>query len=209
MQQDQHNQRRRIVKQEGRKAIFCMKYILSKYPDIHDEACEFFNTVNQKYPGKRDLMKTHEFKQFKDQPGLMKNTTMLEPRLEIPLIPNNPVPIPTNDPTTTQEEEISPFVGIESEEIERIIEELRQDPDLASTFDNIELEDVSAYTTIGTTTVEEIPPLNHTESQEIDKIVREICEDPLLSSTFNDMELQLDFQALGEDLPELDQEINW
>ena len=206
-QQDQHNQRRRENKQKGRKTIFCMKYIKAKYPDIHDEACEFFNSVNQKYPGKRDLTKTHEFNQFKDQPGLMKNTTMLEPRLEIPLIPNNPVPIPMN--TTTQEEEISPFVGIESEEIERIIEELRQDPDLASTFDNIELKDVSAYTTIGTTTVEEIPPLNHTESQEIDKIVREICEDPLLSSTFNDMELQLDFQALGEDLPELPEEIIW
>ena len=208
VQQDQHNERRRQVKKEGRKAIFCMYYILSRYPEIHSEACEFFTTLNQRYPGKRDLTKTYEFKQLKDQQGLVKNTTMLEPRLKIPLIPNNAVSTPTNDPTTT-EEEIPPFVDMESEEIEKIIKELRQDPDLASVFDNIELEDVSAYTTIETTTVEEIPPLIDTESQEIAKIVEEIREDPDLSSVFNDMELQLEFDHLGEDLPELDQEINW
>ena len=211
VQQDQHNERRRRIKKEGRKAIFCMHYILSTYPEIHSKACEFFTTLNQRYPGKRDLTKTYEFNQLKDQQGLVKNTTMLEPRLKIPLIPNNAVSAPTNDPTTT-EEEIPLFVEMESEEIERIIKELRQDPNLASAFDkfdNIELEDVSAYTTIETTTVEEIPPLIDTESQEIAKIVEEISEDPDLSSVFNDVEFQLEFDHLGEDLPELDQEIIW
>ena len=174
-----HNQRRRLVKQEGRKAIFCMRYIHAKYPEIHDEACEFFNIVNQKYPGKHDLCKTHEFKHLKDQPGLMENTTMLEPHLEIPLMPNNAVLTPTT--TTTEEEEIPPVIDMESEEIEKIIDELRQDPDLASVFDDIE---VSAYTTVESTPEEEIP-------------------------SFDDMDLQLDFHALGEDLPELEQEINW
>ena len=175
-----HNQRRRLVKQEGRKAIFCMRYIHAKYPEIHDETCEFFNIVNQKYPGKRDLTRTYEFKHLKDQPGLMENTTMLEPHLEIPLMPNNAVLTPTNDPTTT-EEEIPPVIDMESEEIEKIIDELRQDPDLASVFDDIE---VSAYTTVESTLEEEIP-------------------------SFDDMDFQLDFHALGEDLPELEQEISW
>ena len=208
IQQDQHNERRRQIKQEGRKAIFCMHYILSRYPQIHNEACKFFATLNQRYPGKRNLTKTYEFKQLKDQPGLVKNTTMLEPQLEIPLIPNNAVLTPTNDPTTT-EEEIPPFLNMESEEIEKIIKELRQDPDLASAFDDIELEDVSAYTTIETTTVEEILPLIDTESQEIGKIVEEIRKDPDLAAALDDMELQLEFDHLGEDLPELDEEINW
>ena len=179
VQQDQHNERRRLVKQEGRKAIFCMKYINAKYPDIHDEACEFFAMVNERYPGKRDLSKTHEFKHIKDQP---KNTRMLEPQLEIPLIPNNTVITPTNDPTTTTTEEIPPVIDLENEEIEKIIDELRQDPDLASVFNDIELPPVSAYTVVESTQEEEIPPFD---------------------------DLQIDFHALGEDLPELDKEIDW
>ena len=207
-----HNERRRRVKQEGRKAIFCMQYIQARYPEIHNEACEFFTIVNQRYPGKRDLTKTCEFSHLKDQPGLTKNTTLLEPHLEIPLIPKNTVSTPTNDPTTietTTEEEIPPFVDMESEGFEKIIKELRQDPDLASVFDDIELQPVSAYTTIESTTEGEIPPFVDMGSQEIDKIVKEIRENPDLASAFNDMELQLEFDALGEDLPELDQEINW
>ena len=171
IQQDQHNQRRRLIKQEGRKAIFCMKYMESKYPKIHEEACKFYTNVNERYPGKRDLTKTYEFKKcLKDQPG--ENTTpMLEPQLEISLIPREAV-------STTTTEEIPPVVvDFESEEIRKIIDELRQDPDLASVFDDIELPSVSEFTQEGGT--------------------------PLLD------DLQLDFQALGEDLPELDQEIDW
>ena len=180
VQQDQHNERRRVAKQEGKKAIFCMRYVLARYPDIHGEACEFFNIVSEKYPGKRDLCRTHEFMQLRGEQALVKNT-MLEPQLEIRLMSNNPVVKPTNHPTTTQEEEeeIPPVIdGMESEEIERIIDELRQDPDLASVFDDI---DVSACTTVEST----------------------------LEEGMYDMDLQLDFQALGEDLPELDKEINW
>ena len=187
VQQDQHNERRRLVKQEGRKAIFCMKYIHEKYPDIHDEACEFFAMVNQRYPGKRDLSKTHEFKHIKDQP---KNTRMLEPQLEIPLIPNNTVITPTNDPTTTTTEEIPPVIDLENEEIEKIIDELRQDPDLASVFNDIELPPVSAYTTVETSVFDDI-------------------QNPDLPSVFNDMDLQIEFDHLGEDLPELAEEIIW
>ena len=181
VQQDQHNERRRLVKQEGRKAIFCMRYIHAKYPQIHEEACEFFAMVNQRYPGKRDLTKTSEFKHLKDEPR-----NMLEPHLEIQLMPNNTNSTPTTIETTT-EEEIPPIGDMESEEIERIIKELRQDPDLASVFNDIE---VSAYTTVETSVFDDI-------------------ENPDLPSVFNDMDLQIEFDHLGEDLPELAQEINW
>ena len=110
VQQDQHNERRRLVKQEGRKAIFCMRYIHAKYPQIHEEACEFFAMVNQRYPGKRDLTKTSEFKHLKDEPR-----NMLEPHLEIQLLPNNTNSTPTTIETTT-EEEIPPIGDMESEE---------------------------------------------------------------------------------------------
>ena len=194
-QQDRHNQRRRESKQEGREAIFTMKYILTKYPEIHSEACEFFTVLDHKYPGKRDLSKTHEFIQLKDQ---TKNTDtiMLEPRLEINLISSSNIMI--------TEEETPPFISMESmetDEIEKLIEELRQDPDLTSAFDNIVLEDPAMETTI----VEEFLPPADAERQEIEKIVREIGEDAELISAFNDME---QFDHLGEDLPELD-EVFW
>ena len=210
IQQDQHNQRRREIKQLGRKAIFSMKYIKVKYPEIHDEACGIFNAINERYPGKRDLTRTYEFNRLKQSPGLVKSTatTMLEPHIEIQLIPSNPVSALTTTTaegetpsiidssvqsnafltstiTTTTTEEIPPSIDMPDEEIERIIDELRQDPDLASVFGDIELPPVAAYTTVDHIQEEGIPP-------------------------FDDMDLRLDFNTLGEDLPELnDEEIDW
>ena len=127
----------------------------------------------------------------------------MEPHLEIQLMPSNPVLAPTTEGeippiidsrvpsnafltpaiTTTTTEEIPPAIDMSNEEIERIINELRQDPDLASVFDDIELPPVSA--TVESTQEEGITP-------------------------FDDMDLRLDFNTLGEDLPELnDEEIDW
>ena len=221
-----HNERRRQSKKEGRKAIFCMNYIQLRYPEIHNEVCEFFTVVNEKYPGKRDLSKTHEFKCLKERPEPMKNTmpVELEPHLEIALMPNTNSNATVSTPTTVspyttiettiEEEENPPFIDMESEAIDRIIKELRQDPDLASVFDDIELQPmtVSAYTTIETTIEEEeIPPFIDMESEAIDRVVEELRQDPDLASAFDDIELQLEFDQLGEDLviPELEQEIRW
>ena len=208
-QQDKHNENRTLIKKEGRKAIMCMKYIKVKYPNIHDEACDFFDLVNKRYPGKRDLTRTYEFSQIKDQ-HVQKNT-MLEPELKIELIPNN----------ITPEEDILQVFNMESEEINKIIEELRKDPNLASAFDDVYtacetttveemppiVDNVKAYITCETTTEEEMPPLAD-ESQKIDQIIQEIHQDPELSPLFHEME---EFNALGENFPDIsdDDEIFW
>ena len=179
-----------------------MKYIKLRYPQIHDEVCEFFRTVNKRYPGKRDLSKTHEFKCLKESPGLIKNTTSVEPHLEITLMPNATVSALTGIETTT--EEIPPLTDMGSEAIDQIIQGLQQDPDLVTAFDDIQLQ----YTTIETTT-EEIPSLADKENEAIDQIIRELRQDPDLAAAFDDIEHQLEFDQLGEDLPELEQEINW
>ena len=202
VQQDMHNQRRRQSKQDGRKAIFCMKYIKLTYPQLHNEVCEFFTIVNQRYPGKRDLSKTNEFKALKQSPGLIKNMTPVEPQLEITLMPNATVSTPMAIETTT--EEIPPFTDMRGEAIDQIMQELRQDPDIATAFNDIQLQS----TTIETTT-EEIPPLTDMESEAIDQIIQELRQDPDLALAFDDIELQLEFDQLGEDLAELEQEINW
>ena len=229
-QQDKHNENRRLTKKEGRKTIVCMKYIKVKYPNIHDEACDFFDLVNKRYPGKRDLTRTYEFSQIKDQ-HVQKNT-MLEPELKIELIPNN----------ITPEEDILQVFNMESEEINKIIEELRKDPNLASAFDDVYtacetttveemppivdnvkaytacetttveemppiVDNVKAYITCETTTVEEMPPLVD-ESQKVDQIIQEIHQDPELSPLFHEME---EFNALGENFSDIsdDDEIFW
>ena len=102
VQQDQHNERRRRCKQEGRKAIVCMHYIKLTQPQKYNEACEFFTVLNERYPGKRDLTKTSEFMALKQTPGPNKNITMVEPQLEITLMGNATV-------TTTIENTITPL----------------------------------------------------------------------------------------------------
>ena len=192
-QQDAHNERRRVIKQEGRKAITCMKYVYEKYPDIYQEACGFFDMLSERYPRKRDLSRTYEFKQLGHKQESVKKTTMLEPQLEVYLIPNNTTPtteeipltnfdsleneeihlIPNNTTPTTEEIPLTNFDSLENEEIQKIISELREDPDLAAVFDDIELPPVSAYTTVQSTTQDE------------------------------EM-LDFDFEALGQDLPDID-----
>ena len=201
IQQDRHNERRRKIQSEGRKAIFSMDYIRIKYPEIHSEACEFFTVINAKYPEKRDLKKTHEFQCFKQSPELMKNTvftentvstentmsTELEPLLEIPLMAN------PNSNTTVS-------TSVEQETL----------------YATEQIISTCTTQTIETTTEQEIPPIsiNDIESDMIDQIIEQLRQDPDLSSVFDDIELQMEFDQLGEDLdiPELnllEQEPRW
>ena len=275
-QQDAHNANRRRIKQEGRKAIVCMSYIKRIYPQIHREANEFYTMVNERYPTKRDLTKTHEFIMLKQTPRPDKNITTVEPLLEITLMGDAAV-------TTATQNTITPL-DMTDETYDLIIQELRKDPDIAKVFDQImqdpdivtidqgiqpqftnEEQDQGIQQQITTEeldpdlnitieelhqdqlqfTIEELhqdqlqftneeqdqgiqqqitteeldPDLNITieelhqdqpqstfdESEAIDQIIQEIRQDPALNKAFDDLELQLEFDQLGEDLPELDE----
>ena len=63
--QDRHNERRRQSKGKARQAVFSMDYIQTKYPEIYNEAEEFFTVLNLRYPNKHDLRKTNEYACFK------------------------------------------------------------------------------------------------------------------------------------------------
>ena len=62
-------ERRRQLRQEHslnvRKCLFLIDYIQNKYVDIHSEAVQFFDAIDRRYPGKRDLTKTIEYKEWK------------------------------------------------------------------------------------------------------------------------------------------------
>ena len=223
-QQDLHNQRRREAKQKGKQGIFIMKYIAIKHAEIYTEACEFYTELKDKYPMKRDLTNTSEFKRLGNKSTKITDVITLEPRLNINLLctdNNNQVfinsdnsnqvfinsdinQVSTNNNEVTEQE--VPFVNTESmktDDIQKLIQELRQDPNLMSTFNDIVFEDPGMEITVGTTVAEFCPPADK-ESEEIAKIVSEICEDAELKEAFN----HVDFDHLGEDLPEVE-DIFW
>ena len=191
-QQDAHNRRRREIKQLGRQGIFTVKYLEIIYPEIYNEVSEFHRELKEKYPNKLNLTRTCEFKRLENKPT--KNIITLEPQLNICLLS-------TDNQATTSNIKVTeaPPVNmeiLEADEIEKIIQELRNDPDLLSTFNDITIEDPIDEITVETTPTETSAP---TDNEEIDKIVTEICQDA---------EFMKAFDHLGEDLPELD-DIFW
>ena len=190
-QQDAHNRRRREMKQLGRQGVFTMNYIQIIHPEIYNEVSKFHGELKEKYPKKLNLTKTYEFKRLGNKPT--KNIITLEPQLNISLLS-------TGNQATTSNIKVTeaPPVNIEileADEIEKIIQELRNDPDLMSTFNDITIEDPVDEITVETTPAEASSP---NDNEEIDKIVTEICQDA---------EFMKAFDHLGEDLSELDEHI--
>ena len=178
-QQDAHNKRRREIKQEGREGIFAVKYLQAMHPKIYKEINDFYLQLRIKYPNRLTHVTTKEFKEL-GKKKVDKKHINLKPQLTICLMSS-----PDNQVTVTEE----PPVAIEDlphEEVEKLIQELRDDPDLSQVFDDI--------TTCETAVETEgcLPIL--TPDQEIDDIVTQL---------FNDAAFMDEFTRLGEDLPEL------
>ena len=177
-QQARHNQRRREMKQQGREGIFTVKYLQVMHPQIYQEVNDFYKQLREKYPKRRNHINTKEFKELEKK--AVKKTINLEAQLNICLMPsqNNEATI-TEDPPVAMED-------LQPEEIEKLIQELRDDPNLMYAFNDI---------TMCETTVETEGSLPiRTPDQEIDNIVTEL---------YNDAEFIEAFTHLGEDLPEL------
>ena len=202
-QQDKHNENRRKVKKEGKKSIVCMQYIGIKYPKIYAEACKLHDYISAVYPGKRDLTRTPEFKRCTEDESV--KNSMLQPMLQIPLMPKQ---IHSTLTTTTskempqtqsnQTEEIPPVIDVDDQEIQKMIAELRQDPDLTSIFKDFELpsDDIPVETIVIETSTTECVQQEEIPSSfisEIDEIIQE-------------------FDALGENFPNIidnDDQIFW
>ena len=184
-QQDLHNLNRRKLSKEGKKAIVCMKYIGIRYPEIHTEASKLYDSVYVLYPGKHDLLKTPEFKLATEGEG--QKISMLQPILEIPLMSKTLATTTTPEETTrTDQTQEVPFAfDATNEEIEAMIAELRQDPDLVSIFNDFQFPEITVETEIVQTQLPETIMETPAQVSEIDRIIRE------------------EFMALGEDLPDI------
>ena len=211
-QQDKHNESRRKFIRDGKKAIFCIKHIEHTHPNLVKETYKIYDYLYKLYPGKRNLAKTDIY--LKEIVG--KKINNLEPVLTIPLIqtrqstsstqtqrptaqiknvydevkmyawPSNTSTTETQRPTSTSTQtQQSTSVStteipiLTDEETTTLVRELQSDPDLKYFFSDEALNQVTV-----SAEPEGVDPISAEE--EIDRII------------------QQEFEALGNDLFELE-----
>ena len=115
----------------------------SESPSVETSHCEnpFMETSHSESPP----METSHSESPQTTETMLSARKQLEPRLEIPLISTQQarkatVTTQTVQITTEQEMPLISFDDIESDTIDQIIEQLRQDPDLTNIFNDIELQ---------------------------------------------------------------------
>ena len=157
---------RRCKKFEKRQALFVQEYVEEKYRAIYDEVMEFYNALNGLYPTKYDLRKTNEFRKWKttisgpsakkskDNSGPSATNSHDNPESIATNSQDNSGPSATNNQdsqdnpestaTTSQVAvEVLPPLQIPQtitdQRIAEILQELRDDPDLNTIFNEIEI----------------------------------------------------------------------
>ena len=146
---------KRKDRDRGRRVnTFGMEYVQTKYPKIYNETMEFHDKLRELYPEKYDLRKTVEFKHFKlqqekegQQPQTLKPPAMVDNlQLRIPLWDKATLSSTQSLETVAEEVlgegTIYPSLQdeIPNELIEKILEELREDPDLKDIFNIVEAD---------------------------------------------------------------------
>ena len=149
--QESKKEKRKARDGQRRKDSFIAAYVRVKYPHIHAESTLYHNKLRDFFPNKIDLMKTEHFKRWTQQQLLKippkqqpcktpqqatstkkSESIKLNMELNIPLM-NISTRESDIDPIT---EEIHPSLleEISSENMEDIINQLQQDPDLQNIF---------------------------------------------------------------------------
>ena len=146
------NSWRRELAAKARQDRTIVAYLQLKRPDSYNEAVEYYNSLNQKYPSKLDLRKTEEFHALKS--SLNGETPIKKPKKTKRTYAKRTFPNIT--PVKNSAQETAKVINDNMElniqlmshpkttepsdkihkEIEQIMGELRQDPILASFFSN-------------------------------------------------------------------------
>ena len=159
--------RRRQSRVKTRESLFIADYLEMKYNDVYTEVAKVYNSLNKKYPQKPDLRRTPEFRALKNKTNPKYNRSLyegiiltkpLQPlsmQLEIPLLPS-PKCIKQSthkDEQTTMDEiiqegdqqqqdvsNIAPSLmeNLSPEVVDKIIEDLRNDPDMHELMSDVE-----------------------------------------------------------------------
>ena len=208
-QLDKRNASRRKQKKLGRKGIFYMEHLQNTHPNFFTEVSELYEYLNTIYPKKHCLTKTQLYqkciqdKTIKDKTikytaKCGNQTGEIRPVLRIPLIQmpststiTRETPQQTAVPVVETTLPQLPQLPQTDEEINRLLKELQQDPDLRDFFQEDHSND-AVVRSLGPD-FEQVIPIQKVEEEvgpetlecEIDKIIRE------------------EFEQLGTDLPDL------
>ena len=172
-------------------------YLKKKYPEAYDEAERYYNTLNLRYPTKRDLTKTADFLQFstgystfieyyrmrsKDQKQKKKAHTVEDNMtLQIPLMDSEDVC------TTKLFEKADQALAIPDDVYDDIVSELRKDPQLYTIFDETAHQaEVSQGHQVDETTQQ--PNLSHEHQfaeviEELDEILPQLFDQTVFEKT--------------------------
>ena len=157
---------RRCKRYERRQALFVQEYVETKYRAIYDEVMEFYESVNVSYPTKYDLRKTGEFKKWKKSiSGQPKKKSSSAKKTEHNSGPaasqdnsgqaasqDNSGPAASQDnsgPTASQDNsgpaatvDVLPLLPAQltDQNLSDILQELRNDPELNTIFNEVEIE---------------------------------------------------------------------
>ena len=209
-QLDKRNASRRKQKKLGRKGIFYMEHLQNIHPNIFTEVGELYEYLNTIYPKKHSLTKTQLYlkciqdKNIKDKTikytaKCGNQTGEIRPVLRIPLIQ---MPSTSTITRETPQQTAVPVVettlpqlpqlpSLTDEEINGLLKDLQQDPDLRDFFQEDHSND-AVVRSLGPD-FEQVIPIQKVEEEvgpeilegEIDRIIRE------------------EFEQLGTDLPDL------
>ena len=166
------NATRRDNSKRNRKAVFCLNHLKIIHPEIYEEAMELYEHINAIYPCNHDLTRTKLYRKTIEGGNVPLRTSTrtskreVTPRLEIPLMAmQDQVEVPRQNHQSVITSTVS------SEEIESIMKDLQQDPDLKNIFNEIEVvSDESGPKTLE----EEIDSIIMTEFQRLDVELRDL-----------------------------------
>ena len=160
------NATRRDNSKRNRKAVFCLNHLRITQPEIYGEAMKLYEYVNAIYPCKHDLTQTELYRKTIEggnvplRTSIRTNKREVIPRLEIPLVVmQDQVEVPRQNHQSVITSTVS------SEEIESVMKDLQQDPDLKNFFNEIDIvSDESGPKTLE----EEIDSIINAEFQRLD-----------------------------------------
>ena len=230
-QQRRFNEQRQCNKRKSRQALFTSEYVQTKYFDVYNEACTFFNALNSMYPTKYDLRKTVEFREWKA--ACIHGKTSEKRKRTLYLDVENPPPMSTypqtqsrthtdteSPPRTPTETQSRTHTDTESPPGTPTETQSRTHTESSPTQYNdrlqleIPLQDYNTHKkstvttqTLEITTEQEIQPITIDDipSERVDEIIEQLRQDPDLRDVFSSVEEQMEFEQLGMDLdiPEL------
>ena len=166
------NETRRNNSKRNRKAVFCLNHLKNTQPEIYKQSIELYEYMNHIYPNKHNLTKTMLYQKIMQNRNVPLSTSIRQnleviPKLEIPLmsIRDQVKEIPQQKHQSVVTTITTQQPTVPSEELEALILDLQQEPDIQSFFNEI---DVDSHESRPKTLEEEIDDIINAEFQALD-----------------------------------------